>query len=220
MSPAYVLRNVAFVGPMAYFRKERAERVGNPPICPSCDGPLGMRVWLAPKRCTFGKGTRTSDAGDLVFGATGPFLASQAFVEAWEREGLTGVDRWDPVTVVGQPAGRWLHPVLPAPTVRADHRRMHFTWKREPVCDVCQSGYFARFEGVAIEPESWSGQALFELINLPGSILVSDGFRRWAEEEAFDNIELVPCQEAGYDELGGELRQAPDGSWHEVRRVR
>jgi hypothetical protein len=172
-----------------------------------------MRRWLPPKHASFGSGTRTRRAGDLVFGTAGPFLASRRFVEAWTRDGLGGVDRWDPVEVVGQSARSWFHPVLPFPTVRANWRSMDITWKREPACPDCSSGYWTRFRGLAIEKGSWSGQALFTLVNFAGFTLVSEGFQDWALAEGFENVDIVPVEDYGRDELQGDLIRADDGTW-------
>lgn len=217
MSPFFVLRDVAFIGPMAYFERERSDRLGVGPDCPACGGPVGPRTWLPPKHSHFGAGTRTRQAGDLVFGTTPPFLASQRFVQAWDEEGLTGVDRWDPVQVKGRKAGEWFHPVLPPPTVRADFERMEIEWKQRPTCEVCRRGYSTGHAGLGIQSGSWEGQALFGLLDFPGVTVVSSDFRRWAESNAFENIEFVPVDEYGYDDLRGELRRGLDGEWQEVR---
>lgn len=216
MTDFFVLRHLGFAGPMAYFEETVEANTGGFPTCPSCEAPIGMRAWLQPKKVRLGRGTRTRQAGDLVFGTSRPFLASSRLVQAWSEEGLTGIDSWDPVEVRGQPKGAWFHPTIPVATVRADQSRMTLTWKQPPTCDHCQQGWWTRFEGLALEAATWQGQDLFYLLNLPGFTLVSSRFARWAEAHDFENLELVPVADFGRDELLGDLRPGPGGEWERV----
>jgi hypothetical protein len=172
---------------------------GDAPVCGTCGRFLGMRRWLSPRRAeVVVHGAR---AGDFAFRSSSEFLVSEAVVKAFEEEGLTGLNDLEEVTVSAtlraapvQPR-RYYYGEITLHGADVDPLHSNIERTENPECDWCIGSGIASIHGFEIADQSWSGADMFVARGLPGVVVVSEAFRRVAEERAFSNLELVPTKD-------------------------
>ncbi|ASS77105.1 hypothetical protein CIG75_03975 [Tumebacillus algifaecis] len=52
-----------------------------------------------------------------------------------------------------------------------------------------------KYQNVVIDEDTWDGIDVFKPIGLPGTIVVTERFRDFAELHGFTNLKLVPSTE-------------------------
>jgi len=194
-------------GPWAFADTIDPTHYGDAPRCRACGRFIGMKPWLPPYRVRLVAGTKTSAPADVI---TGPgfdgFIASESFVTEFERSGLSGIARWEPVQIEGyndyegepiaQAVANRLYKlgILPIPKTRAKLDEMHAVYEDSvPDCDVCGQGRsLESYEGVVVDETSWTGADVFDLINI-GQIAVTDRFANFCQAGEFKGIDLIPA---------------------------
>ena len=177
-----------------FFKSEPITR-GEAPKCATCGRFLGMRRWMSPRHAqVVVHGERR---GDFAFASSSEFLVSDAAMSAIRDEGLTGLNDVEEVetssTLRAAPAepGRYFYGVITQQAADLDSARSDVERTAAIECDDCLSDGIASIRGFAIDSSTWSGADIFVPRGLPGVVVVSEAFRRTAEEHGFSNIEFV-----------------------------
>lgn len=177
-----------------FFKSEPIAR-GAAPKCAACGRFLGMRRWMSPRHAQVV--VHGEHPGDFAFASSSEFLVSQAAMSAiWDEE-LTGFKDVEEVeissTLRAAPVepGRYFYGEITQQGADLDTARSDVERTAAPDCDRCLSDGIASIRGFAIDPSTWSGADIFVPRGLPGVVVVSEEFRRVAEEHGFSNIELV-----------------------------
>lgn len=180
-----------------FFKADPITR-GEAPTCRTCGKFIGMRTWLPPRFAQVV--VHGESAGDFAFASSSDFLVSDAVVVALAGEGLTGVGALQEVevssTLQAAPAQprRYFYGAVAVRGADIDPSRSDIERTAVPECDDCMSNGVSAIRGFAIAGATWSGDDVFVPRGLPGVVVVSEAFRRVAEERAFTNIELVPTE--------------------------
>lgn len=168
--------------------------------CEICGSAVSMRKWLPPLKVKLSK----PSYGDFVFGTFYSFLVSERFRNEYMNSEISGIKEFEPVEVVRI---NRLRPTSPQPPkyfyvsivrnkARVNEIQSKFVRDGEVKCDFCQmGGVIKSFDGVYIEPGTWSGEDVFLPIGLTGTILVSDRFYSFVKEYEFTNINFVPAEQ-------------------------
>jgi hypothetical protein len=201
----WVFERQMMVGPWAFAASVDPVNYGEAPRCPSCGGWIGMKPWLPPYRVRLVKGTKTPAPADII---TGPgftsFIASDRFATEFERAGLTGVERWEPVQIEGYsdyegdpiPAEAVVNrpyklAILAAPRTRV---RLGFPVYEGPPpdCAVCWAGrVLESYQGFVVDETSWTGADVFMTTNT-GLLVVTERLADFCHAGEFTGIHLVP----------------------------
>jgi hypothetical protein len=165
-----------------------------------------MLSWLPPFRVElrlFGK-----KFGDMSFGPGDDLLVSDAFQQAWVKEGLKGFDAFDPVEIVrvrpskaAKRAPTYVHVVVRRAATSVDDERSVFIWNGPRNCGWCGGASMDAVRGFAIDEASWSGEDIFYARNLSGLRIATERVRRVAEQYGLTNINLIPVEEYIWDTL-------------------
>jgi hypothetical protein len=192
----------------AFFRAE-GSKIGEAPRCPRCGRFVGMREVLPPFRVELE--VYRFGLGDLVHGAGGDVLASERFMEAFQSEKLTGVERFDLVEVAevvrkgrgpkitSIPRYFLMKPFFARAAVD-EARSVIRRW--EPIqCTECRETGIDGVYGFRIEPGTWQGEDIFRPRGFSSDIVVSERFAQLVKNHGFTNIKLVPTEEFVWDPL-------------------
>jgi hypothetical protein len=175
-----------------------------------------MRAWLPPHHGTlelYGQAL-----GDFVAGPGNGFLASEKFVEAFRSEGLTGLSGFHPVEVRVRRKRKGPKPttvpryffVMPAyGSAAVDEARSRILRTAPITCSYCRETGANAMGGFELERGSWQGEDVFFARGVPGPIIVSERFERWATRHALTNMLLIPSEQYVWDPLSLLSQPAP-----------
>jgi hypothetical protein len=181
--------------------------LGDAPRCPNCGLPLGMLTWLPPYRIElirYGK-----NWGDISFGTGYDLLVSEAFRESWMKEGLQGLDQFDPVEVrrirpksASRTVPTYYRIHAPISITRIDEARSIVVADRKPTCEYC-SGHriINAIKGFSIDESSWAGEDMFRPRNLSGRLIVTERFKKIVESHRLKNVNLILVEDCLWDPL-------------------
>ncbi|MGH9177846.1 MAG: hypothetical protein ACRD0N_04755 [Acidimicrobiales bacterium] len=154
-----------------------------------------MRRWMTPRHAqVVVHGERP---GDFAFASSSEFLVSEVALSAMRDEGLTGLNDLQEVqissTLRAEPAQprRYFYGETTQQGANLDPARSDVARTAAPECEDCLSDGIASIRGFAIDSSTWAGADIFVPRGLPGVVVVSEAFRRVADEHGFSNIELV-----------------------------
>ena len=201
-------------GPLWAYAEEVGEsNVGKSQKCPVCGGPVSFLKWLPPYRIKISS-TKPDKWGDFMWGAGFPLLISSNFKSIYDQEGLTGIAEIAPVVEVVRmgklKTGQF--PVAPP-----EYHLIHILWgganqddaasglaHEEPEkikCQYCRMGVtWRKQERIVIEEDSWDGSDIFVPRNAPIQFMVSEKFKRVAEDYHLTNAWFIPAEKYAYDE--------------------
>jgi hypothetical protein len=185
------------------------ENRGDAPHCPRCGATIGMLTWLPPYRVElelYGRGL-----GDFVEGPGYEVLISERMAEAFRAEGLTGLNGFHPVEVVGVRRKR----KGPKPTTvpryfvvtpcfgrgAVDEGRSRLRRNKPVTCPECRSTGVDSVHGFFLERGTWQGEDVFRPRGEQGSIFVSERFAEFVQRHGFTNMKLIPAEEFVWDPL-------------------
>ena len=179
--------------------------LGDAPRCPTCSRFIGGRPWLPPYRAELT--LHGSKWGDFAFrGAVGEdFLIAHSVSERFRAASLSGLSGFEPVEItrVGGTkiaAPDYVHVAVEIGSATIDQARSSFCRSGEVECEVCGfGGTLDAVHGFAIAPASWTGADVFIAMGLPGTPVVSERFKNWAEEEQLTNIRFTPTEAFEWD---------------------
>ena len=149
-------------------------------------------------------GSRWGDAG---FGPGGQLLVSNRLRDLFVEAGLVGFTRFDLVeivkargrkTKVGRPLDYLLASIQHSRS-RIDDLASGLVRDEPPTCEECRSTGIRRADRIVLEANTWSGEDVFYARGLPGTILVSERFKRLCEDHDLANCCLVAAEDYHFD---------------------
>lgn len=171
---------------------------GKAPTCEVCGEILDSREWLPPY--TIELTLHGSEWGDLAFFSESRFVMSERAVNAFLNEGLSGLGDCAAVTVArrkggrGKPPPQYFRVKISRSTAAVDDARSIVARTHPVTCSTCRGSGIDAVHGFAIEAGTWSGEDVFVARGLPGSVVVSERFRRFAQEHMLTNLTLTPIE--------------------------
>ena len=187
-------------------------RRGDAPRCPLCGNFVGMKPHLPPFRANIETwGTRY---GDLAFGQGDQILVSELFKKEYDARGLTGMTEFEPVEVqrvLNREKTRDECPKYYLASITRSRATINVVASRlvhakPATCPECKSGQIKRAARVVLEDGTWSGEDIFYARGLPGTIIVTDKFRRMCVEAELQNCHLVEASLYSFDFYPSETR--------------
>jgi hypothetical protein len=123
--------------------------------------------------------------------------------------GLAGFDHVEPVSVRGTstaPPG-YVHVRVGIGSARIDEARSSIRRSGDVECDECRfGGTLDAVHGFAIAPDSWTGIDVFIARGLPGTPIVSERFKNWAEQEQLTAVRFTPTETFAWDSRPASTR--------------
>jgi Immunity protein family (Imm11) len=181
-------------------------RTGEAPRCPVCGKFLGMLPLLPPVRVELEAwGPRW---GDVAFGPSDQLLVSDKLKKLFTEAGLAGFVRFDPVEIVkakrrkpgaGDPPDYWLASIQRS-RAALDESASGLVRDEAPTCEECRiGGIIKRVSRIVLRANTWSGEDVFFARGLPGTVLVSERFKRLCEDNDLTNCSLVAAEDFSFD---------------------
>lgn len=168
-----------------------------------------MRTWLPPYRGELELNGQS--LGDFVEGPGYQVLISERMSEAFQTEGLTGLQGFKPVEVIrvrrkrkgprldAVPRYFAVSPCFGRGAVDEASSRIRRT---EPIaCAECRSTGLDSIHGYILEAGTWQGEDVFRPRGCQGSIVVSERFAEFVQRHGFTNMKLIPIEEYVWDPL-------------------
>ena len=177
--------------------------------CPQCGDTVGALSWEPPYQGDvelYG-----TDFGDLMNGPSG-LIVTERFAEDFKAEGLTGLSGFHPVEVKkvrrrGRgpkpgPPPRYLYVTLAYGKPALDLERSRILTKKPATCTWCRYAGPDAIDGLFLEEGTWTGEDVFRPRGMWGIVLVSERFKRFAEQHAMSHMALIPIEKYVWDPLG------------------
>ncbi len=177
----------------------KPENVGDAPECPACGEYVGMLPWLPPYHAEIiVHGKKLGDVVDC--GAE--LLVSDRFREAWEKEGLRGIEEFSPVerlrirpARLGRRPLTYFHIKARYYGTRLDLQKSLIDFRKPPTCSYCQTGHIDCVRWLAIDESSWTGEDFFIAWGRTSDIIVTDRVRQMRDKYELTNINLTRVEE-------------------------
>jgi hypothetical protein len=197
--------------------------LGEAPKCPSCGTFVGMKPWLAPYRARIA--AHGGAIGDIAIGVGGDLLVSEAFRRGWAERQLLGVEKFDPVDIVGVRPRRlasttptfhhlWVH----RDRTSIDLRRSMLDLRREPTCSQCLGGgLIYGMHGFAIDEATWTGDDMFRPNGLADQIVVTERVRELADSLTLRNFNFTRVEDFMWEPTGRRGRGRVENSLTDMR---
>ena len=182
-------------------------RTGDAPKCPQC----GEYVWklelLPPVRMELE--VYGASPGDFLIAHGGDAIVSERFVEAFQKEKLSGVESFEPVEIfravrampgprLGKIPRYCLMKVCFA-RVAIDEARSLLR-RTEPIdCPECRVTGLDGIYGFKLEREGWQGEDIFRPRGLRSRLVVSERFAKFVSDHAITNARLIPTEQLWFD---------------------
>ena len=192
--------------------------LGPAPRCPRCGRFLGMLTWLPPYRIVLETWGRRY--GDIV--RTGDdLIVSDRFKAGFEKEGLLGIDPFEPVEVIriihrrGKPQEeipRYFKATVVRSSTTIDQEASGYEWEDpSKVCPECLFDTLKRYKRLVIRQDTWNGEDVFFPRGGHGP-LVSERFRSMFHRYELVGATFIPSEseDAGYDSFPWETEAKQD----------
>lgn len=176
------------------------------PRCDACGKYLGMLRAVPPLHVSLE--TWGVDFGDVAFQMGDEFLVSARFKVEYEKEGLSGLDGFDPVEIVSvrhhyrtsSNPPDYFRVLVSRSETAIDPNASGVIWDVPPTCDRCALGkVLRRWNQVVVEAASWDGADIFVARGLPGTIIVSNRFAKWSQRFGMRNVVFISARQVGHD---------------------
>lgn len=204
----FVLRNpkVEHGDAVTDFLPVDGSRTGDAPRCSKCGKPIGMLPLVPPVRVELEAwGARW---GDVAFGPGDQILVSDKLTKLFAEAGLVGFERLDAVEIekakrrkpgAGEPPGYWLASIQRS-RAALDDVASGLVRDEAPTCEECRTaGIIKRADRIVLVANTWSGEDVFFARGLPGTILVSERFKRLCDANDLANCSLVAAENFSFD---------------------
>jgi len=192
------------------FSEVEAANGGPAARCSQCGEFTGLLTWQPPYRVElelFGE-----DFGDLVDGPGDDLLITERFAEDFKAEGLTGLSGFHPVEVVrvlrkrpgskpGSPP-RYLFVMSDYGNAAVDMEHSRIKGSKPMTCTWCRYVGVDAVDGFVFEAGTWRGEDVFRPRGLPGTVIVTERFMRFAERHALSHMTFVPIEKYVWDPEG------------------
>ena len=188
------------------FLPSDGSKTGEAPRCPLCANYVGMLPLLPPVRVELE--TWGTKFGDIAFGPGDELLVSDRFLTLFQHSGLTGLIDLGCVEVVKLKSHRNLSGPPPRyyccrvcrSTAAVDDAKSGLEREEPSTCEECRlGGLIKRAQRIVVEAASWSGEDIFFARGLPGTILASEKFTSFCQQNQITNCNLVPAQGFSFD---------------------
>lgn len=190
--------------------------VGEAPRCLVCGKFIGMLPLAPPIHVDVEAwGLRW---GDVAFGPGDQILISARLKKLFSDGGLVGFSQLARASIAkmrrrstgaGDPPEYWLASIQHSRTA-IDEAASDLVRDEVPECDDCRlGGVIKRIGKVIIRAGTWSGEDVFYARGLPGTILVSERFKRLCDEGGLANCLLVAAEEFSFDHYPHEQSVLP-----------
>jgi hypothetical protein len=186
------------------------------PRCSKCGGFIGSMNALPPIRVELE--TWGGRFGDLAFGVGNDFLACGRFKDEFLRSGLTGLFGFTPAEItkvvvrganIPNQTPNYFYVVPGRSRAAIDQRKSEIEYERPWTCAECRVGYMRRFQRIALEPNTWSGEDVFIARGLPGFVITSERFKEFCDRHAFSNCLLIEAERSRHDFMPWRRGPAP-----------
>ena len=190
---------------------------GDAPRCPTCGQYIGMLPWLPPYHAeilVYG-----SKLGDVVNCGGESRLVSNRFRQAWQDEGLRGIEEFSPLARLRiRPArlGRrpltYFHVNAQHYGARVDLEHSLIEYHRPMTCNDCMDADVETVRGFAIDEASWTGEDLFTEGPAAGGCHLARGPCRLCARAGG----LAPCRGSDHacQQRAQEIREPPHRPRH------
>lgn len=187
--------------------------LGDSERCPKCGSAASDQKWLPPHRVKMSTDEQEK-WGDLLWGVGFRLIVTKRFLDIFQKEGLKGITKiHPPVHVIkfrtgalGQTAPflPTYHLVdIPWGGANQDDVASGVTFENpsQLKCTYCRQGVtWRKQERVVIEKGSWNGADIFIPRGAPVPFMVSERFKKVAEDYGLSNGWLIPSENYAYDE--------------------
>lgn len=189
------------------FIKSESSAYGNAPQCKVCGLNLGGLHLLPP--ITGELWLYAEYFSDLIEGGSSLIMSERAR-DAFLHSQLKGVGNFLPVTVtkvkrfgrkklINSQSQYFLAYVIHS-RAAIDDNASGLERSENPVCYECRlDGIIKRAKRVELEANTWYGEDIFIARGLPGTIIVSERFKSFCENNKFLGIKLIPATEYAFD---------------------
>lgn len=210
----------------AWVRALKPKNQGSAPVCPICGLYVGMLPWLPPYHAEIivhGK-----KLGDVIYPGGSSLVVSERFRNAWENEGLRGINEFSPLERIRIRPGRldkrtpvYFHIARRHFGTRVDDEHSHIEYARPTSCPKCKGADVDIVRGFAIDESSWTGEDLFYAWGADSSIIVTDRVREMRDKYGLTNMNMTPVEEYLWDPLNQwtPVDYSPDEPPPEVHEV-
>lgn len=184
----------------------KPENLGDAPECPVCGECVGSLPWLPPYHAEIV--VHGPKLGDVVRCTGVELLVSERFRQAWQEEGLRGIENFSPLARLrvrparlGRPPRTYFHVKPRLYGTRVDLEHSLVDYDRGGDCHYCHAGLIGSVRGFAIDESSWTGEDLFKVWGMPGRIIVTNRVRQLRDNYGLTNVNLTPVEESLWDPL-------------------
>lgn len=184
----------------AWVRALKPQNQGSAPECAVCGTCVGMLPWLPPYHAEIivhGK-----KLGDIVDVGGSSLLVSERFRNAWENEGLRGINEFSPLERVrirparfGKKTPTYFHVAAQHFKTRVDLARSLMEFERPITCYACINSAPESIRGFTIDESTWSGEDLFIAWGIFGTLIVTDRVREMRDKYGLTNMNMTPVEE-------------------------
>jgi hypothetical protein len=179
--------------------------LGEAPRCDACGRFVGGRPWLPPHRAELT--LHGSTWGDFAFrGAVGEdFLIVSPVAARFRESEMTGLSGFESVEIVSfagssTPPPDYVHVAVEIGSASIDESRSSL--QRSGEVESAKCGHATTLDavhGFAVASETWRCADVFIALGLPGTPIVSERFKNWAESAQLSNVRFTPTAEFEWD---------------------
>jgi hypothetical protein len=199
----YIIINNLFDDSQFAFGEHREinYNTSDPKICKECGYPISMLEWLPPYEINVSK----KSLGDFIFGTHVGFIVSKKFKNQFEQTNLKGLDSFKKVDLYYRNQllpEEYYYPEITLLTAFVDINRISFEEKY--LCNTCQKGssILSRINGITfINPVEISDDVFFTSAIGQSTVIVSQNFKDFIEENGFTNVKLIEASKYEWDSL-------------------
>jgi hypothetical protein len=144
-----------------------------------------------------------SGFGDVAFAAGGNTFVTERFRKAWEAEGLTGIESFSPVEIlgvkrrrrfVGEPPPYYFVRIVRSQAAM-DEGASRVIRDERPVCPVCrEGGNVEGFYGIFFEEGTVEGYDLFYARGAP-ELIAGERYKEFRDRHRISDSHLTFCEE-------------------------
>ncbi len=198
----------------AYFLQNEKVKGTKYVKCPKCKHSISCLEWLPPHEIEISRSI-PKWWGDFLWGPALLFMTSQRFIEIYNREKLTGIDKFHPpaeIVRLGTKKPKDISVPLPQYSViemlwkgvRQDDRLSEFSYESvstPPVCEYCHNGMWHRKQKrTVIDESTWDGSDFFVVVNNTGLVFADEKAISVIEKYGLTNVKYLRTEDCAFDD--------------------
>lgn len=192
----FILHNPRFSTDFSYGQhKNENFNTGEAKTCEGCGKFISSLEWLPPYDVKVSK----RKVEDLIFGTYIGFIASENFKTAFEKSGLKGLDNFKLVTLYYKnevlTEEEYYYPDISLMNAFVNLSLLEF--ETEKSCSICQTdgSIIKGINGISLlQPDDIKEDIFFTTALGQSTIIVSDKFKRFYEENGFTNVKFIETE--------------------------